>query len=166
MSRAPGRVLPVLLVLVALMAGWQTVLSARSVLGGGAARGVSADRQLTISEEAKEQKLIARARHEDSLLVALDSAKLPPDPFRPRPVVGPPRPPKPVVVPEVETPVVILSAFDKDRPEVVLGMRDKSSGRLTQGAIWEGWTIVLIDRTSVELSGFGKTVRISVPNQM
>lgn len=165
MSRAPARVLPALLALVALVAGWRTLASTRAALRGGGSGGLSADRQLTMREEAKEQKLIAQAVSEDSLLAALESAKLPPDPFRPRPYGGPVKP-KPVVAPEVVTPVVILSAFDTDRPEVVLGMGEKSSGRLTQGAIWEGWTIVLIDRTSVELSGFGKTVRISVPNQM
>jgi hypothetical protein len=159
-------VLPALLVVVAIFAGWRTVTGARAILRSGEAGGPSAERQAIIQEEAKERALIERVAREDSLLSVLGSTRVPPDPFRPRYVAGPPKPPAPPPEVVVETPSVVLSAFDRDRPEIVLRVGEKMSGRLTQGQSWEGWTIVVIDRTTVELAGYDKTVRIPVPNQM
>ena len=114
-------------------------------------------------EEARERRLLERAARDDSLLVALQTGKVP-DPFRPRPAVGPSRP-RVVAETVVETPSVVLSAFDRERPEVILRIGEKVSNRLTQGQVWEGWTIVLIDKSIVELTGYGKSISIPVPNQ-
>ncbi len=166
MSRAPERVLPALLVLVALVAGWRTLASTRAVLGGARIGTLSADRQAAVREESKEQALIARLVRDDSTLAAIEKARIPGDPFRPRLVEGPSRPKPPPPEPVIVTPAVVLCAFDRERPEVVLRIGELTSGRLTLNQTWEGWTVALIDRSAVELTGYDRTVRIPVPNQM
>jgi hypothetical protein len=160
-------VLPALLLLVALVAGWRTIASMRVVLGGGGARPASADRVALAVEESNETRLLQRTARDDSLLAALASGRLPADPFRARrsavsttvrPTLKPSERP-------VETPSVVLSAFDAARPEIILRIGDRVSGRLAQGQSWEGWTVVSIDRAVVEISGFDRTVRLQVPNQ-
>lgn len=165
MRRAPVRVLPALLLIVVAVAGWRTIATMRVVLRGGAPQGPSAESQALAAEEARERALLDRARRGDSLLAALGTRGVAADPFRPRAEPGADQQRARRRVEAVQTPALILCAVDAARPEVILRLGDRESGRLAQGQAWEGWTVVRIDRTGVELSGFGQGVFLPAPNQ-
>lgn len=165
MNGAPTRVLPALLAIVALFAGWRTLASTRQVLQGGSGT-PREERQAILNEEAAERMLLSRVVADDSLLKALDKAGKLPDPFNPRPpeVAVKPKVEKPPDKPLVVLPTVAFAAVSLERPEVILRLGSRESPRLRKGDGWEGWSIVRIDRDVVEIEGYEQKAYLRVPN--
>ena len=165
MNGTPPRMIPGLLFVVALLAGWRTVASTRQVLQGTNGTPPSSTKSAVLSEDDTDRKLLSRAAMDDSLLTALDKAGRLPDPFDPKPpevahttITKPPEPP-PVVVP-----TVAFAAVAAQRPEVILRIGGQESPRLRVGGVWQGWTVAKIDRNGVEVEGFGQKAHLRVPN--
>jgi len=93
----------------------------------------------------------------DSLLA--ESRRGPRDPFRPPP--PPPRTPerrRPPAEPTPVRPEMRALLFDKVEPSVQLRVGAAESGWLHQGDSFQGWTVVAITASSVELHSGKQTV--------
>ena len=161
---------PALLAAVALLIGWRTIASTRFVLRNVKPTEISAEIKTYVAAQAKEESLLARVRASDALLARLGGGESALDPFHPRIIRVAPSPeaattrtePKP---PAAEAPSVVLAAVDIARPEVVLKLGEQVSGLLTQGAVWNGWTVLAITPQGVEVEGFGRKIRLAIPNR-
>ncbi len=165
MIAPPTKLLPGLLIAVALVAGWRTTVSTRQVLGGTKAGEVTPEKQRIIEQETAERRLLTRVATDDSLLGALRKSARVPDPFNPTSGVKPPDTtvkPEPIRLPR---PTVVMVIVEPARQEVILRLGSTESPRLRVGNAWKGWSIVRIDRDIVEIENQdeGKAY-VPVPN--
>lgn len=152
--------------MAAIAAGiaWRTVSSAGLVLPAAEAAAMSLQHKTFLAAEAKERALLQDYVVRAAALEAVAREEIPPDPFRPRwtPAPAKKNDQEPL---KVEPPVVVLTAVDSARPEVVLKIGGQASGLLSRGDTWNGWTVLSISPTSVEVEGFGEKHRLPVPSR-
>lgn len=155
------------LVVVAAIIGWQVAESTKATLPNVTEIDMSPELKTFNAALAHKESLLARVRSEDSLLATLAQRGVAGDPFHARFAAAAPTasPGEEAPAATSELPVVILAAVDGARPEVVLRIGDQVSELLSKDAVWRGWKIISITDDGIEVEGFGRKARLSIPNR-
>lgn len=155
------------LMVVAGVIGWQVFESTKTTLPNVKSIDVSTELKTFNASLAHKESLLTRVRSEDSLLLSLAKNGVASDPFHARSMATTAAPAAEETAPAAssELPSVVLAAVDGERPEVVLRIGEQVSELLSKDAVWQGWKIVAITDSGIDVEGFGRRARLPIPNR-